>query len=1848
MNDLNIQASADFSQVVKQFQQFFDNIQNLSTIPSLTTQVNDLSSSFQVLMDNAKNLDTILSTSGGIRQFNGQLNSFNKDTRSVVSNITQKVKNGENLPVDVNNITALSKELNLFIANLKVSLHEVSNDLKANKAVKDIDKLLGTQNLSQSKIVEKVNAQMAKVNLPEASKLNTGKGLYNLSSDQLLAQLGVILNNGGSSGSIVDQLKQFMGSRFTPTNSDASRDKNLQAESTMKYNIEKKNLEDVIKLQERSQKYKKENLTAGTEKQSFNNDAITRIENEKQALMALLKPESMATANNHQTILDQELKSIENDKNKLSQLKQQNDEYAKAVALVDELISTENKLAKNNGNATTKVLTDEKNRISKDLMIQKQKLTIDQRSNLNEHDTQQRRIINETQARTTDTNNKQADDIAKLKNQKIQEIDNYLNTIDNKIETLRQKFGTFIDEPAIKAQIDKVKSDLDTLKNTDPTKFNRTAANNTLNTLTANINNSARQEGLSSPSAMYSKIISLIKEESSEKLKLYKMDEDDNGMQQQKVDLITSQKTNLQDLLDKYQLLTDKQKEGVALEQQKADYSYNSGVALINNNRSKSGSVLGNNFGSDMSNGTNSVNTFYNAFSTGNKGVIAGLMTMQSKLFSLRFMFQGFLMATGLKELYNQLIGTNAQIEVLQKSMEVTLKSADKARETIQSLRSYAALTPFQETETFQAGEMLASNKMDVNRWIASAGDLAAAKQTQGIQLNDVIQVITRINSGDFGKAMIRLRQMGISLSDFRNQGLKFSKNNTFLGNSSQMLDALENIIKSRYGGMTNVLGQTVTGSLSTIKDYFKQLSIDLGSTAFSDFRNSLQKWKKELQDFRNSTQFKEITNDFNKFYESLKSFGVVGGPLLSMLKLISTYLPEIATYIKLFATIKIGQSLFQGLGSIISNWTAITKQQQIQNSLIVQSTTDVDLQATAENTLLNALAKVVALRKLGLKYASETQVADAVAAGNAEVKGLSYAGGTYTGAAALGTANIARATQVAQVSQTATQSEALAAGALARTGATAEGVAGAGATVGGLASASALLGNVLLFAPLILMLVGTIRNATDKVDNLFSADDYERRANDKLTASNEISDLNIQRQTAKAQIDYYQNTIKSTKDDVNKTAQAVKSNPNDDTAQTNYNNAVHADAYATSQLTNAQKQLTSVDQQMIQIAPELAENLYNQNGVLTDNTEAFKKNTDSILANIDQRNVEISNLKEQQLLKEKSDSATAQKKIDEDNKIKEVSQYDWKGQAGWLSTLENGANSVLKAIGLDNTKFGMNMSTSTASAALNIAAKDKKGQQQAFSDLDVDINDQQSIIAKSKKDEATKQDAINHHFVDSKGNILWNAYQKYIDDINAQSNQYLFEEDGVSSSASDIESSGDNRMDAIKNKYQVKLNDISQANAGKTDSKEYIAVLKQRNQEVLDAGKSVIDDLNQISSLNKNTRKELIAQLDTSKIAPLTDLIKNDPDIKFKDIQDALTQISTGTNEVITGKLSKYQDILKSFYNSTDGLNKNLDNLNLYADQINRLNQLDNNTDTIEDEINKATLKMQQDSKDNNINYLTVFNDEWERKRKIAEDAKEVSLQQSQLNNNLEGTQKYKTTMQSQDEQIRQIIMQEIDGLNQLLASGNLSDDDAWQAKQQITDLQKEANTLALEVADKNKSALDAFHEKYDNQYSIASTNKDIALQKDQLAGYDDQSTKYLEDEKSLNMSLYQKLIMEIQDLNSLIPTLDTKDQIEAQLQSVNLQKDANQLLVDIKKNTSNFGEFNAPGFVKVMTYYDYMTKDSKAKSIEVGNASFVFQIETPQNEQQVDDLVELVKESMGKSLTSSNRTGTTTITKG
>lgn len=174
-------------------------------------------------------------------------------------------------------------------------------------------------------------------------------------------------------------------------------------------------------------------------------------------------------------------------------------------------------------------------------------------------------------------------------------------------------------------------------------------------------------------------------------------------------------------------------------------------------------------------------------------------------------------------------------------SMAVTMKTLYggdvlKASQAYDWMQKFAVTTPYGQAEVMSSMSQMMSSDMDYTKYLQAAGNLASAK---GVALKETTRAFTRIATGDFGEAFKQLREFGIDHDVLQAEGLQFSSDNEYLGGRDEALNALYNIIQSRYEGQMERQSQTVKGMVSNIEESWSMLT------------QSLMGWDKKTLDYR-------------------------------------------------------------------------------------------------------------------------------------------------------------------------------------------------------------------------------------------------------------------------------------------------------------------------------------------------------------------------------------------------------------------------------------------------------------------------------------------------------------------------------------------------------------------------------------------------------------------------------------------------------------------------------------------------------------------------------------------------------------------------------------------------------------------------------------------------------------------------------------------------------------------------------------------------------------------------------------------------------------------------------------
>lgn len=1090
----------------------------------------------------------------------------------------------------------------------------------------------------------------------------------------------------------------------------------------------------------------------------------------------------------------------------------------------------------------------------------------------------------------------------------------------------------------------------------------------------------------------------------------------------------------------------------------------------------------------DIKQGAKEVQNFFDSMITGGTDSISILGKIRDGLYNIRFLISSIVTTFAGRRAWEWLIGTNEQIETLQRSLEVTLGSVQEASELIDRMRSFAAITPFGELPIFRAGEILAANRMEVMRWLRVASDLTSAKLPQGIGLESVVNVLTRINSGDFGKAMIRLRQLGISMRDLMAEGLKFSRNATYLGTTDEFLDALERIIQRRYGGLTQVLNRTAVGLRQNIYDVLQQMGIELGSDLFDEWKMFIRQVYRDLMEFRNSIDFKRLVVEFNAAINEIRealqpiieSIMFIINFLLNNLPLIGSIIGSIIRLFTLNTIRRFFTAIMSSISNLRTNWKLINKEIETQNALLRQQNVELSAQRLH-------LAKILALRQLNTKEANAQKIADA------------------SSAALLLAAKGDIRQQFSAAAKAAEQDKVI-------SDATKAAMAGAGALSifkKGLGSVVTILGKSFAIVSWVLLGIDILRGIINnfKIQSLDiqrSIEDYERIIGDEKDEISAIEALNRSREYAIQRLNTYTQLLEEAEEGTE--------------SYTMIQNELNA----------AKNDLIRIDQQLIQLFPELISNLVDEEGRLTDLTGAYEANTEAIRRNLAMRKLALSQLYQQQLQAAELEEQQARAEINrlqrylqeyESGRFNVFQSNFWRNAANIIYKFDDWLQSFtgIRAFGWiypDNelVKEMIKVYENPERAEIwksdimlqIMELQDKIQQAQSLRNLEQEARRLGYVV------QETDQYGIpTGRYYTPEGRITTNINEAAVDiqkmkerqqELAERVRQYQINIDSLNQNIIHLMEQASENVKYVENEYQLKaLQELIRSGGEETDA--YIQFEQEKYQAIADYYATVLEDLQAMREVNENAKKMRKAML--------------------KSVPEVIEMLESGTG---------------------------LDEVIMYLESI-----------------GKAAL----------TEAVTAYQNLLDVEENLRRAETEISIKRAEAL-----IDKIKTVRQ------------------------------------------------------KTKSLLDEFLKAWDPRIRIAELTRDIMLQRAQLAGYDEESAYYRSLHRQYNYQIRNLLLQQINELRRLIPKLDNEERLQAQVELLELQKRANELLLEIKENTSVLGEFNKPSYLKALTYYDYMVRNPETRAISIGNAEFAFNIDAIQTIDDVNNIIDLIKRVIVKDL--------------
>jgi len=185
---------------------------------------------------------------------------------------------------------------------------------------------------------------------------------------------------------------------------------------------------------------------------------------------------------------------------------------------------------------------------------------------------------------------------------------------------------------------------------------------------------------------------------------------------------------------------------------------------------------------------------------------------------------------TKVVDLGKQMISTNAQMQMFQKSFEVLTGSAQEAGEIIEWVKDQAKKTPFDVPGLIEASQMLMTWGLDLKEWFTVVGDVAAGMNRPIIQ---VVNAIGTLATGQTGEAVRRFRDLGINLREFSDL-LKFDAQGSLITPLEEAIPIVKQIMEDKFGGMMESQSKTWEGIMSNMSDTWQQFVQVMGEPVFT------------------------------------------------------------------------------------------------------------------------------------------------------------------------------------------------------------------------------------------------------------------------------------------------------------------------------------------------------------------------------------------------------------------------------------------------------------------------------------------------------------------------------------------------------------------------------------------------------------------------------------------------------------------------------------------------------------------------------------------------------------------------------------------------------------------------------------------------------------------------------------------------------------------------------------------------------------------------------------------------------------------------------------------------------
>lgn len=337
----------------------------------------------------------------------------------------------------------------------------------------------------------------------------------------------------------------------------------------------------------------------------------------------------------------------------------------------------------------------------------------------------------------------------------------------------------------------------------------------------------------------------------------------------------------------------------------------------------------------EMKNRLNSIhNKVFSPVIKARDNISSFLNNVKSQILSIQTLAGAIVFGAAGKGAYDLTLGQTAGVEQNAISLQ-TMLGKKGGKDAMSWGFNTAAKTPFNANQVVDGVKRLTTYQLDYKKYLEPMGDLASS---MGKPLEQAIDMLGTMASGDKGEAVMRARELGIGKKDWQSVGINFNKQGSMMvDDPQQAIDGLMQIMKNKnLNGMMKAQSGTANGVMSNIGDNVQGMGRKVAGIKntgeivpngmFDTFKKTLVDVQKTLTMFGNSPAFASFIANVNQmtqvagtklkgfftylqnnpkaidkaFNDMGKAFNFVGQMALAIGKVVQVLIPIVEPFLKM------------------------------------------------------------------------------------------------------------------------------------------------------------------------------------------------------------------------------------------------------------------------------------------------------------------------------------------------------------------------------------------------------------------------------------------------------------------------------------------------------------------------------------------------------------------------------------------------------------------------------------------------------------------------------------------------------------------------------------------------------------------------------------------------------------------------------------------------------------------------------------------------------------------------------------------------------------------------------------